>query len=266
MLLSYIQDVPLRQKISACLLIGCLFLPACRRETPAARENAEVTVAAAANLINVFQQIGPRFEAQTKIHPVFSFASTAQLAQQIENAAPFDVFAAADSQHVEEVDQRHLLLPGSRAVYARGALALWVPLPDKSSIHRLEDLASPNVHVIALANPKLAPYGKAAVEALQHAHVWDKVESKVVYAENINMAKQYGVSHNADAVLTAYSLVLKESGDIIRVDESLHEPILQALGILANSKHPDGARKFADFLLNGEGRSILESYGYLTGR
>jgi molybdate transport system substrate-binding protein len=88
----------------------------------------------------------------------------------------------------------------------------------------------------------------------------------VVYAGNINIAKQYGVSHNADAVFTAYSLVLKESGDVIRVDESLHEPILQALGILANSKHPHAARKFTDFLLQGEGRAILQNYGYLTER
>jgi len=251
-------------KTSLYALLGCLFLSsACSRLAP---EKAEVTVAAAANLMDVFQQMGPRFEAQTGIHPVFSFGATAQLTQQIENAAPFDVFTAADSQHVAEVDEKHLLVPGSRAVYAHGVLALWIPQPTGNPIRRVEDLASPAIHVIAIANPKLAPYGQAAVEALQRSHVWDQVESKVVYAENINIAKQYGISHNADAVFTAYSLVLKESGNVIRVDESLHEPILQSLGILANSKDPDAAKKFVDFLLTGEGRSMLDAYGYQTGR
>jgi len=84
----------------------------------------EVTVAAAANLTTIFQQLGPRFEAANGSHPIFSFASTAQLTRQIENSAPFDVFTAADAEHVEQLDREHLLLPGSRAIYATGGLAL----------------------------------------------------------------------------------------------------------------------------------------------
>src|SRR5580700_8509120 len=87
----------------------------------------EVTVAAAANLSEVFQDVGRQFEAATGIHPVFSFASTAQLAVQIENGAPFDVYAAADVEHVEQLEKKGLLVPGSRAVYATGILALWIP-------------------------------------------------------------------------------------------------------------------------------------------
>jgi molybdate transport system substrate-binding protein len=222
----------------------------------------EVTVAAAANLIDVFQRIGPDFEAESGIHPVFSFASTAQLTLQIENSAPFDVFTAADSEHVAGLDQKHLLLPGSRTVYATGVLALWIPPGSKAPITRLEELTSSEVKVIAIAKPELAPYGQAAVETLQRLHIWDQVKAKVVYAENINIARQYGASGNADAVLTAYSLVLKESGKVIRVDENLHQPILQELGIVANSAHRDEARKFVNFLLNSKGRNILASFGY----
>jgi hypothetical protein len=86
----------------------------------------EVTVAAAANLSEVLQQIGPQFESATGIHPVFSFASTAALSAQIENGAPFDVFAAADVEHIEQLEKKGLLVPGSRAVYATGILALWI--------------------------------------------------------------------------------------------------------------------------------------------
>src|SRR5579864_4906295 len=105
-----------------------VLLTACGRDhAKTAASKGEITVAAAANLVDVFGQIGPRFEAQTGIHPVFSFASTAQLTQQIENSAPFDVFAAADSAHMDELDRKGLLLPGNRTVFAQGVVALWIP-------------------------------------------------------------------------------------------------------------------------------------------
>jgi len=221
-----------------------------------------VTVGAAANLTEVFQQIGPEFERAAGIHPVFSFASTAQLVQQIENSAPFDMIAAADAPHVAELDGRGLLQPGSRAAYAIGVLALWIPPRGPAAVHHLQDLCRPEVRVIAAAKPELAPYGQAAVETLHSLGIWDCVKSKIVYAENISMAKQYGASNNADAVLTAYSLVLKERGRVLLVDESLHPPIAQELGIVASARHAEAARKFADFLLTGRGRDILASSGY----
>jgi molybdate transport system substrate-binding protein len=241
-----------------------LVLPSSGAAQIAAKGSAksEITIAAASNLSGVFQKLGPDFEAETGIHPVFSFASTAQLARQIENSAPFDVFAAADSEHVAELDQKHLLLPGTRAIYATGVLALWIPPSSAARLSRVDELTSADVKVIAIAKPELAPYGQAAVETLQHLKIWEQVKSKVVYAENINMATQYGSSGNADAVLTAYSLVLKEPGKVIRVDENLHRPISQELGIVANSAHPDDARKFVNYLLTGQGRSILADFGY----
>jgi len=223
----------------------------------------QITVAAAANLSETAQSLGSQFEAQTGIKPVFSFASTAQLTTQIENAAPFDVFLSADAQHVDQLDQKGLLAPGTPAPYAIGVLALWIPSP-ASAVHRIEDLVSPEVHTIAAAKPELAPYGQAAVDALHRAGIWDQVNSKIVYAENISMAKQYGVSKNADAVFTAYSLVLKEGGLIIQVSESLHGPIVQKLGILTSSTHKSDAKKFTDFVLHGKGRDLLTNYGYRT--
>jgi molybdate transport system substrate-binding protein len=180
----------------------------------------------------------------------------------VENQAPFDVFTAADAMHVDELDRKNLLLPGSRAVYARGVLALWIPLKSTASVSRIEDLTSPEVRVIAMAKPELAPYGQAAVESLQSMGIWEKVKSKVVFAENINMAKQYGTANNADAVFTAYALVLNEGGKVIRVDEKLHQPIDQELGILVNSEHQDAARKFTAFLLTGDGKAVLREFGY----
>src|SRR5580692_10692687 len=107
----------------------------------------EITVAAAANLTEVAQALGSEFEAQTKIHPVFSFGSTAQLTSQIENSAPFDVFLAADAEHVDKLDGEGLLAPGSSAVYAVGLLALWIPPSSKAHLSKLDDLKSKEVRV-----------------------------------------------------------------------------------------------------------------------
>lgn len=225
-------------------------------------EKRSITVAAAANLTQVAQALGTQFELEAKIHPVFSFGSTAQLTTQIENSAPFDAFLAADAEHVDKLAGEHLLVPGSEAVYAVGVLALWIPPGGGAHIAKIGDLAVNDVRTIAVANPKLAPYGAATIETLRHAGIWDRVKDKIVYAENINMAREYGASKNADAVFTAYSLVLKQPGQVIRVDESMHQPIVQKLGVMARSPHRDWAEAFANFVLHGGGRAILERYGY----
>lgn len=245
------------------VICALLATTGCQPGHPAAETaKPEITVAAAANLTEVAQALGSEFEAKSKVHPVFSIGSTAQLANQIENSAPFDVFLAADAEHVDKLEREGFLAPGSNAVYAVGVLALWIPANSKAEVNTLDDLKAQDVRVIALANPKLAPYGAAAVEALQHAGIWDAVKARVVYADNISMAKQYGTSKNADAVFTAYSLVLKESGKVIQVDQALHQPIVQKLGIVARSQHREQAQSFTGFVLSEPGRAILTRFGY----
>jgi len=245
--------------IGAALLGGTLFA-----QMKTARR--EVNIAAASNLTDVFRQAGTQFEAATGIHAIFSFGATAQLTQQIENGAPFDVIAAADTEHIEALDAKGLLATGSRAVYAVGVLALWIPPGSRAPSATLADLARPDVKVIAIARPELAPYGAAAVESLRHAGLWEKVQARVVYGENISAVKQYGASGNADAVFTAYSLVMKEAGKVIQMGDDTHKPIAQALGIVRASKNPEAARAFTEFLLRGKGRDILAASGYRIPR
>jgi len=238
--------------LGICVVLACGV--ACRNAG-----QPDLTVAAAANLTGVFAQIGQAFTQQTSIHVVFSYASTAQLGQQIENAAPFDVFAAADTVHVDELVRDGKILPESRVVYARGRLALWDP---HGSVKKLEDLSEPSIRFVAIAKPEAAPYGEAAVESLKSLGIWDKVQPKVVYATNINMAKQYAATGNADAAFTAYSLVQHESGRVLIVDEKLHQPIDQAVGIVSGSSRKVDAKRFVAFLTGKEGRAILERFGY----
>lgn len=221
---------------------------------------ATLTVAAAGNLTDVFEETGKAFTAASGIRVVYSHGSTALLTQQIENSAPFDLFAAADTQHLDQLAASGRVVPQSRAIYARGQLAVWFPKADGN--FTLEDLGGPRVRYIAIANPALAPYGAAAVEALKNLRLWTRTESKLVYASSVSMAKQQAATGNADAAITAYSLVLRETGSVAPLDPKLHRPIDQALGIVAASPRRREASQYAQFLLGPQGRAILARYGY----
>jgi len=213
--------------------------------------------------MDVLAEVGPAFKAQKGIDVVFSYAATAELAQQIDNGAPFDVFAAADTEHIDFLVARQKLTADTQAVYAKGQLALWIPTGEPSGIQDLKDLAAPKIHFIAIAQPKLAPYGQAAVEAMKNAHLWQSLQSKIVYANSISMAKQQASTGNADAAFTAYSLVLHERGTVLKVDPNLYHPIEQALAIVASTSRMEEAKQFRSFLLGPDGGAILAKNGYL---
>jgi molybdate transport system substrate-binding protein len=220
-------------------------------------------VAAAANLTDVFGEVGRAFKARTGIEVVFSYSSTAELAQQIDNGAPFDLFAAADTEHVDSLVSTRKLTADSRAVYALGQLALWIPKGEQSGIRELKDLAGRKVRFISVAQPELAPYGQATIEVLKNAGIWDAVQPKVVYANSISQAKQMAASGNADAAFTAYSLVLHDQGSVLKIEPHLYHPIEQAIAIVASSPRLEPAKQFRSFLLGPDGRTILAKSGYL---
>lgn len=224
----------------------------------------EITVAAAANLTDAFGEIAKRFTARTGVRVTNSFAATADLSKQIENGAPFDVFASADVEHVEALASKGLLADSPRGVYARGRLVLWLPPNSKAAVARVEDLAGEGVSKVAIAKPDVAPYGRAAVETLNALGLWAKVEPKVVYSQTVAQAKQFASSGNADAAFVPRSLVREGEGRAIEVDSKLHAPIDQAVGVVRASKKQDAARRFVEFLMSEEGQSVLKSFGYDT--
>jgi molybdate transport system substrate-binding protein len=244
------------------VLCGVAFLGSCnaRRDLQSA---TKLTVAAAANLTDVFGEVGRGFKAKTGVDVVFSYGSTAELAQQIENGAPFDLFAAADTEHVDSLVSTRKLTGDSRAVYALGQLALWIPDGQRNGIRELRDLSKQPVRFIAVAQPQLAPYGQATIEALKSAGLWEATQPKIVYANSISMAKQMAATGNADAAFTAYSLVLHEKGTVLKIDPHLYHPIEQALAVVASSGRIEEAKRFRAFLLGAEGRMILAKSGYL---
>jgi molybdate transport system substrate-binding protein len=241
-------------------LLPALMITACgSRATVPAKD--EINVATAANLMRVFAELGQIFERESGIHLVTSFGATTQLAHQIEHGAPYDVFAAADTEHVDGLARKGLIFEDTRAVYARGKLVLWVP-GSGTPVDRLEDLARADVTHIAVANPQLAPYGRAAVETLRALHLWEAVQPRIVFAQNVSMATQYAATGNADVAFTALALVYDRTGRKIEVPGHLHAPIDQAIAVLRNSAKPDQARKFVAFIAGGKAREIFKRYGY----
>jgi molybdate transport system substrate-binding protein len=247
----------------AAICAAALLLSACSGRSSA---QPELHVAAAANLTRVLHDLGAVFERRTGIHIVPSYGATAQLTQQIENGAPYDVFLAADVDHVDRLINDGFILRDSRAIYARGRLVVWAP--KRPEVHTLDDLVMPGIRTIVIAKPELAPYGAAAIEALKKARLWDRLEPRIVYAPSISSAKQFADTGNGDAAFTAFALTIGQTGNAFAVDERLYKPIDQALGIIKNSMEQPTARAFTRFLASVEAREILlrSGYGHRNGR
>src|SRR3954470_7117255 len=215
-------------------------------------------VAAASDLSALGQELKAGFCKDPITCPVRMVnGSSAVLAQQIDRAAQFDLFLSANGAFVDELASNGKIVPGSVKPYAIGRLGvLW----RDGKKHPLRDLSTPAARYVALPNPKLAPYGVAAQQALEYAGLWGMVQSKVVYGENVRQALQLVESGNADAVITSDSLLQGKDADLIPAD--WHKPIVQKVGILAASQNRDGAQLFLDFLVGPQGQYILSKYGF----
>jgi len=222
----------------------------------------ELTVSVAANLRPACEQLGSEFEALSGIRVLFNFGATGKLAAQIEQGAPVDLLIAADTATPESLERQGLALPGSRRVYARGRLVLWSRDDGVPAIDDLKDLTRPEVHRVAIADPRLSPYGQAAQEALQAAGVWEQVQPKLVPAENVTQALQYAETGNVEAVLVARSLCVQGQGRWVLVPAEMHRPLDQALVVIRGGPHAQEALRFARYLLGPEGRRVLQSFGY----
>ena len=213
-----------------------------------------LTVAAASDLIPVQPALQ---NAQPNLRIRFVNAASSVLSQQIENGAPYDVFLSANAQFVDRLASNGKLRPDSVRTYATGRVAiLW---KDRKS-HPVSDLTQNWVRFVALANPRLAPYGAAAQQALQHAGLWPTIKSKIVYGENVRQALQLFDSGNADVVLTALSLVEDRKPDLIPAD--WHAPIVQKAGVVSESKNQADADSFLQFLISPAGQAVFAKFGF----
>lgn len=227
-----------------------------------------LTVAAAASLQTALRDVEQAWQGAGHAPLTLVFGASGSLARQIENGAPYDVFASANAAWVEGLRRKGLIAEGSVVSYAEGQLALAVAdarllagQAEPLDAAALRLLRNPDVRVIALANPELAPYGAAAREALQRAGLWADLKPRLVYGDNVRQTLTYVDTYNAEAGLVAASLLVGTQRTWRRIDPALHAPIRQVLGIVADSPRPDAARRFTQFLLGKRGQAILQGHG-----
>ncbi len=207
--------------------------------------------------------------AFVKQHPTIritpTFGASGNFYSQLASKAPFDVFLSADTTYPHKLAQGGLALPGSERVYARGALVIWVPKDSKLDIEGQGLKALTGAKHISMANPKLAPYGRAAEAALEAAGVQDALKERIVLGENVEQTAQFAQTGAAEAGLVPLSLALgpamKDAGRYVPVPAGLYPPIEHGLIITAWAQNADDARAFCDFIRGPSGREILTRLG-----
>lgn len=226
---------------------------------------AEVSVAVAANFTAPMQKIAQAFEQETGHKAVLSFGSTGNLYAQIRHGAPFQILLAADATTPAKIEKEGLGLAGSRFTYAIGKLVLWSKQPglvdDKGDI-----LRSGTFQRIAVANPKLAPYGAAAVETMTKLGVLKALQPKIVQGENIAQTYQFTATENAQLGFVALSQVMSE-GKIVQgsawlVPAHLHAPIQQDALLLTPGADNPAAKALMIFLRSDRVKTLIRTYGY----
>lgn len=233
---------------------------------PASAQN--LVIAAAADLQSAMPQVINEFQRATGRTVSATYGSSGNFYTQIQNGAPFDVFFSADIDYPRRLLKEGLAEPASLFEYATGRIVLWSRKGRPLDVARgLEPLADPAVRRVAIANPDHAPYGRAAVAALQHERLLDRVQAKFVRGENVAQAAQFVESGNADAGIIALSLALsprlKATGVYYEIPASYHPPIVQAVVIVNASRRKTTAREFLDFLRTPDVSRLLASFGFV---
>jgi molybdate transport system substrate-binding protein len=213
----------------------------------------EITVVAAADLQFAFQEVAARFQKDCGKSVKLISGSSGNFFTQIQNGAPFDVFFSADIDYPRKLEAAGLAEPGTLYPYATGKIVLWVPNESKLDWGRgLGVLLDPGIKKIALANPEHAPYGGAAVAAIKHENIYDKISAKFVLGESISQVASFVASGNADTGIVALSLALapamNEKGRYVEISADAYPPLEQAAVILKSSHKKDIARQFIEFL------------------
>jgi molybdate transport system substrate-binding protein len=247
-----------RQGLMAVLAVA-LVSPLCTAQ--------EITVAAAADLQFAMEDVAARFQKQTGKSVKVVYGSSGNFFQQIQNGAPFDVFFSANLEYAKKLEAAGLTAPGSYYEYAKGKIVMWVPNDSKLELKSgIRALLDPSVKKIAVANPQHAPYGQAAVAAMQKENVYEKVKDKFVLGENISQTAAFVLSGSADVAIVALSLALspnmKDKGRYAEIPSDDYPPIEQACVILGSSKNKDTARQFVAFVKTAAITEVLRSYGF----
>ena len=246
----------MKNKITTLLSLLIFFL------LPASLPAGEIIVGVAANFISPFKEIAKAFEQKNHIPVTATFSSTGNLYGQIRNGAPYDLFLAADEWRPDVLfDQKIAEMP---FVYAEGQVVLWSLHKEMSHAKDWRTIIlKPEIKRIAMANPKTAPYGAAAVAALKGSHLWEDIQNKLIFGQNIAQVFQYTHTEVVDAGFCALSSATSDKGKkgyYFPIPEA--PPIIQAACILHRTKNREEVELFSQFLVSPEAQRIKKQYGY----
>src|SRR5437667_5280404 len=211
-------------------------------------------------------ELAEEFEMQSRTKVNVTYGSSGNFFSQMQNGAPFDLFFSADTEYPKKLEAAGLVETGTLSEYAVGRIVIWTPADAKLDVSKLgwQTLLDASMEKIAIANPEHAPYGRAAVAALQKAGIYESVKDKLVYGENISQAAQFVQSGNAQAGIVALSLAVSPAmrdGKRWEIPAGMHPALEQGAIILKDARHKDAARAFLEFIKSGAGRPTVANYG-----
>ena len=245
------------------LIAGCILLVTSCSHQGNGTASGKITIATAANMQFAMEELTNQFTKNSSIDCDLVISSSGKLTAQIKQGAPFDIFVAANMKYPEEIFNSGLAETRPK-IYAYGKLVLWSMT---EGIHLSIDLLrNESVEHIAIANPKIAPYGMAATEVLNYYNLLDEVESKLVYGESIAQTNQFITTRSAEVGFTAMSVVLspkiKGKGRWIALEDSTYTSIKQGAVLIKRENSNPEAQQFYDFLFSNEAKQVLKDFGY----
>lgn len=248
----------------ARLLLCVMLVLLCR---PAVALADDIAVAAASDLHFAIKELIVEYEKQTGHHVKLSLGSSGNFYAQLQQGAPFDLYFSADIGYPKKLEEAGLTVPGSLYRYAVGRVVLWAPTQSPVEVSKgLTVLRDAAVRKIAIANPKHAPYGRAAVAAMERSQVYAEVKDRLVLGENISQAAQFIESGACDVGIIALSLamapVMKSAGSYWLIPAEAHPPLEQGAVIMKQSKQQDAARHFLQFIQSPQGQEVMTRYGF----
>ncbi len=224
----------------------------------------ELIVSAAASLTNAFGEIGKKFEsANPGTRVVFNFGASGALLQQIDKGAPVDVFASADQKTMDQAAEKGLIISGARKDFVSNELVLILPHGAKTPVKALQDLTAGEIGKIALGNPDTVPAGRYAQEVLTNEGLWEELKPRFIFGESVRQVLDYVSRGEVDAgfVFATDAAVAKDTVSVA-LEATKHKPITYPIAVVGSTKNRDLATLFVNFVLSGEGREILFSYGF----
>ncbi|MBW4687558.1 MAG: molybdate ABC transporter substrate-binding protein [Komarekiella atlantica HA4396-MV6] len=252
--------------VAVASLLLAIGLPLVTPSPVIAQSNTSLLVSAAASMKDALEEIKPIYQqSQPNVNISYNFGASGALQQQIEQGAPADIFISAAKKQVDALEQKGLLVPGTRANLANNRLVLIVP-NDVMGISSFYNLTDTKIKKIAIGEPRSVPAGQYTEQVLKKLGIFEKVKPKFVFVNNVRQVLAAVESGNAQAGLV-YATDAKISNKVkivVAADDKFHSPIVYPMAVLKSSKNVDAAKEFVQFLSSSQAKIVLKKYGFIV--